>query len=394
MLRAMASRGTPSLLLRPRVVRPNLRRAGASVHCVSGHGPEPCDGFFVVGGRRLGAPREIQIPRINSTKGLSTRRNSVCASSRAFVSRTHRHLIQVRASNGGGETAVGAADGGVTAAREAQTTRFHRFYVDELLPDAGGYVTLGKDESKHALKALRLRAGDSVEVCDGVGGGGEGKLVGVESGGRGDAVATIALTNVARTTFAGPKWSLVVACGGLKGGRADWLVEKAAELGAHKLIPLTTERSAIIGSASREPKKKAKKNNEETAGREGRWSRVASAASKQCLRAHTLEITQPISVQELITQIRESEKGVVLLCAAGAPALRVVLENGEKNIERGSMLLVGPEGDFTDLEIRELVDAGATPVGLGPLRLRVETAAVAAMACVGMMHPREQPPGC
>ena len=82
------------------------------------------------------------------------------------------------------------------------------------------------------------------------------------------------------------------------------------------------------------------------------------------------------------------------MCAAGAPALRVVLENGEKNIERGSMLLVGPEGDFTDLEIRELVDAGATPVGLGPLRLRVETAAVAAMACVGMMHPREQPPGC
>ena len=56
--------------------------------------------------------------------------------------------------------------------------------------------------------------------------------------------------------------------------------------------------------------------------------------------------------------------------------------------------MVGPEGDFTDEEVAALVEAGARPVGLGPLRLRVETAAVAIASCVGTMHPGETPPGC
>ena len=50
--------------------------------------------------------------------------------------------------------------------------------------------------------------------------------------------------------------------------------------------------------------------------------------------------------------------------------------------------------DFTSEEVETLVAAGARPVGLGPLRLRVETAAVAIMSCVSMTHPRTQPPGC
>ena len=60
----------------------------------------------------------------------------------------------------------------------------------------------------------------------------------------------------------------------------------------------------------------------------------------------------------------------------------------------GGVLIVGPEGDFTPEEVELLVAAGARPVGLGPLRLRVETAAVAIMSCVSMTHPRAQPPGC
>ena len=60
----------------------------------------------------------------------------------------------------------------------------------------------------------------------------------------------------------------------------------------------------------------------------------------------------------------------------------------------GGVLLVGPEGDFTDEEVEALIRAGAKPVGLGPLRLRVETAAVSLVACVAVMHPGEAPPGC
>ena len=64
----------------------------------------------------------------------------------------------------------GASDTGLEAAREAQAARLHRFYVDEPLPESGGTVYLDRDESRHAVRALRLKPGDALEVCDGRGG--------------------------------------------------------------------------------------------------------------------------------------------------------------------------------------------------------------------------------
>ncbi|EEH54414.1 uncharacterized protein MICPUCDRAFT_20469, partial [Micromonas pusilla CCMP1545] len=184
------------------------------------------------------------------------------------------------------------------------------------------------------------------------------------------------------------RWEVAVACGGLKGGRADWLVEKLAELGAASLAPTLTARSAVTKR-----------------GREGRWVRVAAAASKQCLRTHALVVESPCAFDALLRRVRDAP--IALLAAAGAPPLRDALRDadvddgddgetasGPGRGATGGLLIVGPEGDFTEDELGALIDAGATPVGLGPLRLRVETAAVALMACVGMMHPRKPPPGC
>jgi 16S rRNA (uracil1498-N3)-methyltransferase len=98
-----------------------------------------------------------------------------------------------------------------------------------------------------------------------------------------------------------------------------------------------------------------------------------------------------MTFDELVERVRSAD--LALLAAAGAPPLRSVLEN-TKEKKAGGFLVVGPEGDFTDDELARLEEAGAIAVGLGPLRLRVETAAVAIMACVGMMHPAREPPAC
>ena len=321
-----------------------------------------------------------------------------------------------------GETAAGASDTGLEAAREAQAARLHRFYVDEPLPESGGTVYLDRDESRHAVRALRLKPGDALEVCDGRGGVMTAELVGMEGdGGRDAGVAAVAsVGEVRRAPFAGPRWHVVVACGGLKGGRADWLVEKCAELGAASLVPLLTERSPTVGGAERDKSNKekhgrgkgkgtsARRGNKQAAaddddavktGREARWARVAAAASKQCLRAHALDVASPISFETLVTRVGDAP--VTYLAAAGAPPLREVLAasvsvgaRSEADGPSGGLLVVGPEGDFTDEEVAALVEAGARPVGLGPLRLRVETAAVAIASCVGTMHPGETPPGC
>lgn len=409
MLRAMASRAAPRLLLRPRGSGASARR----VQCVR----------FRAGASGFGGGEANIVDRGRVSRARYQARGVGLVFPRARG--VLRDVSSASAASGDGETAVGAADGGVAAAREAQTNRYHRFYVDEPLPPAGGVVLLGRDESKHAMKALRLKPGDFLEVCDGVGGVGVGQLIGTEpseeggrKGARDAAAAAVALDAVATAPFGGPEWVLVVACGGLKGGRADWLVEKSAELGAASLVPLKTERSPTVGP-DRGKGNKGKGNkgkggrgrrdagdaaddgddddDASLSGREGRWSRVASAASKQCLRAHALRIEPPLAFDHLLERVRSAD--VALLAAAGAPPLRRVMEEnaerfGKEKRNAGGLLLVGPEGDFTDEELARLAEAGAVAVGLGPLRLRVETAAVAIMACVGMTHPAREPPSC
>jgi len=406
MLRAMASRAAPSLLLRPRGSGASARR----VQCVR----------FRAGASGFGGGEANIVDRGRVSRARYQARGVGLVFPRARG--VLRDVSSASAASGDGETAVGAADGGVAAAREAQTNRYHRFYVDEPLPPAGGVVLLGRDESKHAMKALRLKPGDFLEVCDGVGGVGVGQLIGTEpseeggrKGARDAAAAAVALDAVATAPFGGPEWHLVVACGGLKGGRADWLVEKSAELGAASLVPLKTERSPTVGPDRGDRKGNKGKggrgrrdagnaaedgdddDDASLSGREGRWSRVASAASKQCLRAHALRIEPPLAFDHLLERVRSAD--VALLAAAGAPPLRRVMEEnaerfGKEKRNAGGLLLVGPEGDFTDEELARLAEAGAVAVGLGPLRLRVETAAVAIMACVGMTHPAREPPSC
>jgi 16S rRNA (uracil1498-N3)-methyltransferase len=123
------------------------------------------------------------------------------------------------------------------------------------------------------------------------------------------------------------------------------------------------------------------------------------AAMKQSLRAHALTICRPASVSKLCQRIAEADAAVVAV--AGAPPIHEIaqrlaahasdraasnrqaagLENPGAAVPVG-LLCVGPEGDWTEAELEQLVAAGAIPVGLGPLRLRAETAAIALLSFV------------
>ena len=286
-------------------------------------------------------------------------------------------------------------DGSTTSGERLHAPSLHRFYVDEPF-GAGARVALSREESRHATRALRLKPGDALEVCDGVGGLGLGRLM--ETTAKGNEAVVEVEAMIEDAFGSGMDWEVVAAFGGLKGGRGDWLVEKAAELGARTLTPLLTERSAAIGKG-------------EGSGRESRWGRVAHAASKQSLRACGLIVNAPTNVAELCAEIeRDGASRLTLLAAAGAPPIgdvvraagadvarsgRVKSPSGPMSIlpdraagadvARSGRILIGPEGDFTDEEIERMVRAGARPVGLGALRLRVETAAISALAAVSAL---------
>ncbi|ABP00923.1 predicted protein, partial [Ostreococcus lucimarinus CCE9901] len=245
----------------------------------------------------------------------------------------------------------------------------HRFYVDADFA-RGAAVTLSREETRHATKALRLKPGDRLEVCDGRGTLGIARLCAVDGVG-----ATVEVEEmVADALGSGTAWDVASAFGGLKGGRGDWLVEKCAELGARTLVPLLTTRSGAIGGGDRDGDKKR--------GREGRWGRVAHAASKQSLRVYGLQVAPPIGVEALCEEIaKDCGERLTLLAAAGAPPIADVARASGLDLRSGR-IVIGPEGDFTDEELKAMIAAGARPVGLGSLRLRVETAAISALAAV------------
>lgn len=166
-----------------------------------------------------------------------------------------------------------------------------------------------------------------------------------------------------------PQWHVFAAFGTLKGGRADWLVEKCTELGASSVTPLLTERSPSVSE-----------------NRVDRLQRLILAASKQCQRLHEMVLNPPQKINDILPHIQKSK--LSLLAVAEAPSLMSALTSSR--IEPDGIMIVGPEGDFTEKELSKLMEAGATAVGLGPHRLRVETATIALLATLMLWSDHHQ----
>ncbi|KAF6251642.1 ribosomal RNA small subunit methyltransferase E [Scenedesmus sp. NREL 46B-D3] len=235
-----------------------------------------------------------------------------------------------------------------------------RFYAPQLPASVGAAVQLEPEEARHAVRVLRLKEGDALELCDG-----SGSLVQCQVAYTDKTSATVRLH--ARTVpWQGPQWVVAAACLTLKGGRTDWLIEKATELGAYALLPLVTQRSQT-GTT------KSKFN---------RLQRLALAATKQSLRAHGLQLLPVMQLSQLLPELQQA--AVSLVATAGAPPVLQVLRQAAQQQDAGGSarcyLLIGPEGDFTPAEVQGLADAGVLPVGLGSNRLRTETAAMALLS--------------
>ena len=228
----------------------------------------------------------------------------------------------------------------------------------------GAAVPISRDATKH-LRALRIRQGDPFDICDGLGNVATCTLMHDDSANnKRRQQDTLAIVQQAprHEPPPTPAWTLAVACGSLKGGRADWLVEKTAELGAATFAPVTCHRSSNVYD-----------------GRITRWKRLARAASEQSLRAHSLNFSdQPLDVRDLAA-LASSGKPVLVAAAGGERAVDIFRDEKYGGASEG-VLVVGPEGDFTPDELNLLLQSGAQAVGLGPSRLRVESAAVALLS--------------
>ncbi|KAL1534490.1 16S rRNA (uracil(1498)-N(3))-methyltransferase [Salvia divinorum] len=230
-----------------------------------------------------------------------------------------------------------------------------RFFSETLPTIKGGVVRVKGDEFWHMTKVLRLGIDDKVELFNGKGGLVEGRIESIDRSGVDFEALEIPKLVSPPTT----QWHVFAAFSTLKGGRADWLVEKCTELGASSVTPLLTVRSQSISE-----------------NRADRLQRVVLAAAKQCQRLHEMILKPPITVGELLPVVATSR----LAFLAAAEANPVFNALSSLNKEPNGIIIIGPEGDFTEEELNSLRQAGAVAVGLGPHRLRVETATMALLS--------------
>lgn len=238
---------------------------------------------------------------------------------------------------------------GVAAAVEHGAMRPRRFKA-ETLDDA--IVTLDEAQSRHAVTVLRLNPGETVTLFDGAGQEAVGEIVDA----RGDGMTVrIVSRRIAKPTSGG--LTLVVATP--KGERADWMVEKCAELGVRAIVPLLCERGHVTPGD----------------GKIRRWRRKADEAAKQSEQSVTMSVGEPATLSAML---QNKEQGALLFVADPCAESTIGAALRSASHDARSMIFIGPEGGFSDDELKTLCDAGANPVRLAESILRIETAAVAA----------------
>jgi 16S rRNA (uracil1498-N3)-methyltransferase len=217
-------------------------------------------------------------------------------------------------------------------------------------------VSLPEGEAHHLSQVLRLTAGDAVEVFNGQGLVGSGRI------GRANRRAVeVDVAEVERQPAPRPRFFLATAVP--KGERFDWLIEKATELGVDRLIPLETARTTVVPRGTKLE----------------RLRQTVIAACKQCRRSYLMELAPVTGWREFLAQVRG---GPLYVAHPGGNSLSVDDgPAGQTGVElEWVTACVGPEGGFTEEELDLAAEHGGRLIRLGENILRIETAAVAMAA--------------
>ncbi|MGY2132379.1 16S rRNA (uracil(1498)-N(3))-methyltransferase [Hymenobacter sp. HD11105] len=230
----------------------------------------------------------------------------------------------------------------------------YTFYAPNL--NSATYL-LPEDESKHAVRVLRLAPGDAVELLDGVGGIFEAEVA--DANPKRCLLRVLHEQRVPRRAYA-----VHLAVAPTKNlDRMEWLVEKATEIGVDRISFLRCARSE-----RRELKL-------------DRLEKITISALKQSGQAWLPQLGDLTDYSTFIPTLEPSTSFIAHLAEGERTALSQVAARGAN-----CCILIGPEGDFTSVEIDAALERGIRPVTLGATRLRTETAALAAVHTVHIAH--------
>lgn len=236
----------------------------------------------------------------------------------------------------------------------------HRFYIppEEWNPDA---LLLRGSEAHHARDVLRLTPGDRLVVFNG-----RGHEVTAQI----EQIASSQLQLRKLHDASTPPLPCRITLGQAipKGKNMDLIVQKAVEIGATEIAPILSDRTVV------------RLDDDEAAQKQLKWQSIAIEAAKQCGRNWLPQVEKPQSLAAFFAARAAFDLQLIGSLQPDAAHLKTVLADyaGQHNGARPAsvLMLVGPEGDFTPAELNLARANGCRPITLGPIILRVETAAI------------------
>ena len=228
------------------------------------------------------------------------------------------------------------------------------FYCPEILEDS---YYLNSEESKHCIKVLRKNEGDLINLIDGIGSFYEVRIT-IASQKKVHFEIVKSWKEEARN------YKLHIAIAPTKNNdRLEWFLEKATEIGIDEITPIICHHS------------------ERKVVKEERLNKIIISATKQSLKSKIPILHPAISLKQLVL-VNHTKNCLIAHC-----------EDNEKTslqtvVTKNTLILIGPEGDFSTTEIDLALANSFTPITLGNSRLRTETAGLVACHTIALQHEK------
>lgn len=230
----------------------------------------------------------------------------------------------------------------------------------------GNTVKITGDDARHIARALRMAVGDEITACDMQGREHICRLTRIRDE---ECVCEIISSREGMTEA---PVHITLYMGYPKGDKLEFVIQKAVELGASRIVPFESSRCV--------KRPKGDKIEKQTA----RLQRIAEEAAKQCGRSRLTEVATPVSFKSAIEEAKTAELSLFCYEGDGTRSMKDIISEAPQ--PKTVAIIVGCEGGFSIEEADAAIAAGLSPTNLGPRILRCETAPIYALSCLSFAY--------